>query len=914
MEAHLSSCPSCRASADAHRRDNGAVQDDPPTVENTTAADATMTVNFDPGPGPDLKYLIDGYEILHEIHRGGQGVVYKAVQLATKRTVALKVLLHGAHASAAQQHRFEREIDLVASIQHPNIITVYDSGMTQGRYYFAMEYIHGSSLSAYLAGTKLGTVAVLRLFQKICSAVNSAHQRGVIHRDLKPGNICVDADGEPHVLDFGLAKTAGSDLEGGVPVTVTGEFMGTLAYASPEHASGDPKLIDIRADVYSLGVILYEMLTGTYPYPVTGPVGEVLKNIAETEPKRPSAVLPEIGNEVETIVLKALAKEKSRRYQTAEGLGNDIRRYLAGHPISAKMDSTWYILRKSLRRYRYVAGMAAALFVILAGSTIGLSVMYQNQKRARQEATAARAEAQARATELEIVTDFQQSMLSDIDAEAMGQALYADLQTRVRAALEVGGLSTGEIDAVTARFAENLLQANATDVAMELVDTQVLERAVQAIESDFADQPVIRAALQQTVADTYFRIGRYPPALPLQEAALQTRRDELGNDHASTLASMNAMGCLFEAMGRYDEALPYYTEALAGRRRILGDDHPETLDAVNNLGLLLHRVDRLAEAQEYCAEALEGRRRTLGNEHEDTLVAVTNMGALHRSLGQYEEALVYYSEALDGNRRLLGDDHPETLIALNNLASLLQAMDRLDEALAHQREALDSWRRVNGNDHPDTIVSVNNMGSLLMAMGKDEEALEYFREALAGWRRALGDDHPSTVIAISYLGVLLRKMGRLEEAEPYFREALESNRRVLGEDHQNTIVSVHNMGKLLRDLGELEEAEACGARAVEWARSTLPDGHPTLAAFLVGHGMTLAEMERYEEAEGALLEGHGIIETVVGSEHRRTAQVVGVIIGFYEDRATVEPDGRYAAEAQVWRDRLADADGEAGSR
>ena len=250
-EAHLAECEGCRRQAEQLRADNNLFGRIKQAYETQTTPPSDGLSRPSRLPAADS---IEGYELLREIHRGGQGVVYKAVQKATKRTVALKVLLEGPYASPRQRHRFEREIDLVASLQHPNIVTVYDSGVTHdGRHYFAMEYIHGLSLDAYLSDKALTVDETLLLFQQICAAVNYAHQRGVIHRDLKPANIRIDSNGKPHILDFGLAKAAGASLADGAPVTVTGEFMGTLAYASPEQTQGDPHLIDIRTDVYSLG-------------------------------------------------------------------------------------------------------------------------------------------------------------------------------------------------------------------------------------------------------------------------------------------------------------------------------------------------------------------------------------------------------------------------------------------------------------------------------------------------------------------------------------------------------------------------------------------------------------------------------------------------------------------------------------
>ena len=897
-EAHLATCSRCREAVGARLRElsTSAAEGDP----EATVAGAP------PDHSPPPAAAVPGYEILDEIHRGGQGVVYRAVQLATKRVVALKVLLHGRFASPRQQHRFEREIDLVANLQHPNIITVFDSGIAEGRPYFAMEYIHGHSLDEHVSRTKPDIAGTLRLFRKICSAVNAAHRHGIIHRDLKPGNIRVDAGGEPHVLDFGLAKSAAPDLHEGVPVTIAGEFMGTLAYASPEQAGGDPHRVDVRTDVYSLGVILYEMLTKRLPYDVDGKVADVLRNIEEAEPTRPSALRREIDDEVETIVLKALAKERERRYQSTEALARDVEHYLAGEPLDAKRDSTWYLLRKSLRRYRVAAGVGAAFVLTLAAATAGLSVMYGNQTRARRQA-------ETSARELEIVTAFQASMISGIDTEAMGRALYANLQDRLSEALAEGGAPPEEIEVARRRFEELLLNTNATDVALDLLDRQVLERATEAIETDFADQPVIRATLLQTVADTYWRIGRYPPALPLQESALRTRRAVLGDEHEATLVSLHSMGSLLASMGRLEEAHDHYTEALASQRRLLGDEHPATLTTLSSLGLLAAERGDLEEALLLSREALEGRRRALGDDHMDTLNSLNNMATLLESMGRFEEALAFFHEALDGKRRIFGEDHPSTLSVINNLGNLLHQMGRGEEALRYHSEGLEIRRRVQGNDHPETLVSIANLGGLLMVMGKHEEALGYLSEALEGNRRALGDDHPHTLITVNYMGALLKRMDRLEEAERYYREALRGNRRTLGDDHLNTITVVHNLGNLLRAIGRPEEAEPHGARAVAWARESLPSPHPHTAEFLSGHGLTLQALARHGRAEAALLEAHGMLVETVGEEHPRAIDFAGKLVDLYETWHSTDPEGGHDVEASAWRARLESASAGAGS-
>jgi WD40 repeat protein/tRNA A-37 threonylcarbamoyl transferase component Bud32 len=325
---------------------------------------------------------IPGYSIVREIHRGGQGVVYQALQKTTRRMVAIKVMREGPFAGRQDKARFEREVQVLAALKHPNIVAIHDSGSASGSFFFVMEYISGQPLDVYMAASRRSVRETLSLFQKICEAVNAAHLRGVIHRDLKPGNIRIDAEGEPQILDFGLAKVAPGDIgHESAAMTVTGQFVGSVPWASPEQAEGVPGKIDIRTDVYSLGVVLYQMLTAKFPYDVVGNFREVLDRIMTAVPVRPRSLRAEIDDEVETIVLKALAKERERRYQSAGELARDVGHYLAGEPIEAKADSTLYVLKKSLHRYRALVGAAAAIALILFGAlVVSLSLWNRAEK------------------------------------------------------------------------------------------------------------------------------------------------------------------------------------------------------------------------------------------------------------------------------------------------------------------------------------------------------------------------------------------------------------------------------------------------------------------------------------------------------------------------------------------------------
>ncbi|MBN2137347.1 MAG: protein kinase [Sedimentisphaerales bacterium] len=352
------------------------------------AGDATIVSGGVPDYNKSIESMIDGYKIVETLPRGGQAVVYKAVHIATKTHVAIKVLLPTLLASERARYYFEREAELIASMDHPNIVSIRDSGIIHHQYYFVMQYIDGEPLRRYVQAERLLFRQKVELLNKICSAITYAHQQGIIHRDLKFANILVDKRGEPHILDFGLAKAVGMDeaADDKAVVTMTGQWAGSLSTMSPEQASGQPNMIDVRTDVYSLGVILYTLLTGQYPYDVGGPTLEALKNIQEAEPTRPRQIIPNFNSEMEAILLTALAKKRERRYQSAAELQSDIENWLEGRPIRVKSISTMYLLRKIISRHRYTSTVAALLAVIVIAFGLISFNLYKRGQRALNQA------------------------------------------------------------------------------------------------------------------------------------------------------------------------------------------------------------------------------------------------------------------------------------------------------------------------------------------------------------------------------------------------------------------------------------------------------------------------------------------------------------------------------------------------
>jgi len=716
-----------------------------------SGAGLAREVEAEPAPSlaPDA---FPGYEIVREIHRGGQGIVYLAIQRSTQRQVALKVLREHLFPNPQEKVRFEREAHILGQLDHPDIVAVHDSGSAGGHSFLVMDYVEGQALDAYIAETQPSVRKVLGLFAEICEAVNAAHLRGVIHRDLKPSNIRIDEQGRPHILDFGLAKMTAGEAQGPM-ATVTGQFMGSLPWAAPEQAEAVPSRIDTRTDVYALGVILYQVLTDRFPYEVLGNIRDVLDRIMRAEPARPSTLCREIDDEVETIVLKCLAKEQDRRYQTAGELARDVRHYLSGEPIEAKRDSAGYILRKQLRRYRVHLAIAAAFTIFV---TVSLVVTFTLWRRA-----------------------------AGAQAEAQNQARTAQ-QTLAFLSDDVFGAMD------TMRVGRHRSLESALDEAARKLDTRL------------ADAPLVQASVCDALATMYAGLlTQSDKERSMLEKALRLRRQALGDDHADVAASQWRMGHRLVSEDK-EAAEPLLRSALATYRRRYGNDDVRVAEFKRGLGefLWLHRGS-LEEGRRLIGDALAFHRRRFGNEHPEVAADLEALAGLYYAQDQYKEAVRFRSEALEILRNTLGD-HPRTSSCLQNLAEPYRVLGEMALAEKCQREALAMSRRLYGDGHLEVADRQYVLGFLLCGKGDCSEGEELLRQAVE-LRARLWPSTPDANMLACLAGCLI-KQHKYAEAEPYVRQTLEIYQDRQAHDWP-IYRTMSQLGVILTHKGAFAEAE-----------------------------------------------------------------------------------------------------------
>ncbi len=697
---------------------------------------------------------IENYEVVGKLGEAGQGQIWCALQISTNRRVALKVPKTGMISSEKTLARFEREIELAAGLKHPNIARIHDSGIHQGIYYYAMELVEGVHLDEYVKKHRLNMRRILELMRTICHAIQHAHQRGVIHRDLKPSNIIVSEDGHPYIVDFGLAKNFLDD-DKELTVTTEGETAGTPAYMSPEQAAGLVDKLDTRTDVYSLGVILFTLLTGQSPHDLSGTRQQVMHRIIHQEVRRPHKIRPEIDKELELLLLKALESDPDRRYASAGMLAQDIDNYLNGYPLQAVPPSATYQVRKFMRKNRMLtAGIAAIAIVLITGVVV--SAWF-----------AVRAERQTRISQA--ISDFlRDDLLGSVDPFKGAQR----------------GTSVESI----------------------------LDIASEQLEGKFQTEPLIEASIRFTLGSTYKNLGKYESAESNLKSAIMLREQEMDKRDVETLLYMRELGWVYWHQGNFDQAELILKEIVEGMRSIMSEVDPRLLEAISRLAWTYWNQGRFEEAERLQAGALKVVESKLGPEHPYAPNHMEGLALAYASQGRIDEAEQMCRKALDISRRLQGEDYEETVNITLNYGHLCRDQGRNDEAEELYLKVLQARRRRYGDDHGKTLIAMRTLGAFYRGIKNFDDAQQYLEPALATSRRLFGQEAIGTLYLTIQTASLYIDMGRYGQAEELLLEAQATSRRVFGEEHKANIMSVRSLIALYEAWGKLVKAEQWRAK------------------------------------------------------------------------------------------------------
>ena len=842
-----------------------------------TGLSATQPLESVQTPGE----MIGRYRLVQKVGEGGMGEVWLAEQKEpVRRRVALKLIRAGMNTRELIA-RFESERQTLALMDHPAIAKVFDAGSTiQGAPYFVMEYVAGVPITTYCDNHKLSMHERLELFVHVCEGVQHAHQKAIIHRDLKPSNILVsEVDGRaaPQIIDFGVARALTQRLGADTMFTRAGAPVGTPEYMSPEQAASSGEDIDTRTDVYSLGIILYELLAGGPPIELRGiTFEEFLRRLREQEPQKPSTrirtrdqasssdvalkrqarpfeLVKQVRGDLDSIAMKALEKERSRRYGSPSELAADIRRYLNDEPVLAVAPSPAYRARKFARRYRAALVTAAAfVFVLILAAVISIGQSIRATKQ-RDRADAEAAVAQA-------VNDFlQNDLLAQASAATQsGPNVKPDPNLKVRTALDrAAARVTGKFDRqpeVEAAIRDTIGQTY-KDLGLYPEARTQLEQAFEKYRQTLGPENPKTLKTMGSLARTAYLQGSYVQSGKLYSQSLDIQRRTLGPEHPDTLNSMHGLATVYYAQGKLAQAESLFSQTLAIRRRVLGSDHPDTLRSLNNLGIVYAVEGKNAQAEPLFSETLETRRRVLGPEHPETLIVMSNLANVYNGQGKYAQAEAIYRQTADIQRRVLGPEHPDTLRSMNNLASAYTREGKYAQAEALSSETVGIQRRVLGPEHPDTLISITVLAGACDLRGKYAQAEALFEQALEARRRVLGPQHPATLDVLSDYASMYQRRGKYELAERYAAQTLEGRRRALGSQHPNTIASVADLAMARLSLGKFAECEPLAREALEFNRKARPDDWQRFRSESL-LGASLAGQKKYAEAEPLLLEGY----------------------------------------------------------
>ncbi len=822
-------------------------------VTELIARDEAPTADpFLGGPPLAPPERIGPFQILHVIGEGGFAMVYLAQQEEPlRRQVALKVLKPGLDTRATLA-RFETERQALAVMNHVGIARIYDAGATeQGRPYFVLEFVDGEPITEYCDRRELDNRARLELFATVCDAVHHAHQKGVIHRDLKPSNILVtkeDGRPQPKVIDFGIAKATTPEIADRTLVTQDGQIIGTPEYMSPEQAGFGPGDVDTRTDIYSLGVVLYELLTGVPPFSREtlrqAGFAEIQRIIREVDPPRPSTRLGTLGDDsiqvarrrraeprtlvrqlrgdLDWVVLKAMEKDRERRYGSPAELARDIQGHLRDEPLLARPPSAVYRLRKFSRRNKVALGMTAALVLGLVGLSTGVTIALVEANRQQERLTAALTDTQQARDEADAVTDFLTDMLGAAQPYAGGR------DVTVRAVLDstAAGLDAalGDRPLVATRV-RRTIGVTYTELGLFAAAESLLKRARVDHEHLLGpDHPQsLRSAAE--LGDLYLKQDRHQDAAEIYRDLVERHRRVHGPAHALTLAAMNQLGITLEDLNRYADAETLLVRCWEFAQESLDPDSPTYLTYASNLANLYGETGRPAAAEPLLREVLASRIRMRGEDHPEVQEAWNNLAMVYADNGRYQECIPFLARAHELQDRALGPGHPEALLARNNLAAMHAQVFDWVAAETLYTTGVRLARAQRGGGERVTQHLINNLGYLYLQSGRFDAAATLLQEAHALRLANHGPRHRDTCSSVNNLGELALVQGDLRRADQLLTGNLTVRREILGADHQHTLASLVNLGWLRLAQGKPDAADSLLTAAFDLARRTLGYRH-----------------------------------------------------------------------------------------